>query len=268
MADSHQEETRKPLTWISAQGRVSKRSGECRNVRGMPCTVPAVETVSVPAVALALADRSALESVLSPNELSAWSQRRPGTRRDEWLAGRVALKRAVHRFATACGRRPTDVRDIEVTASREDADLGRPQVGWPAWVSIAHSHGIAAAAAGAAPVGIDVEGRQRPWPREVAAVVDRVGGEARGRRHIDAAGVWACVEAVLKHRGCGLRFGADVIEVTSVARHGSFEWRESPALPPIPFDPPEGRFGRWWRTSDHAFALVWDVVAGGETGAA
>lgn len=194
-----------------------------------------------------------LRRQLSETELQEWHSRRPGRTRDEWTAGRLAAKLVLRRLSERLGRIAPAPTTIEIEPSRGPQDTGRPTTRLPFFVSIAHSRGLAAAAAATSQVGIDVECRERSWPPNVLALLDEVAAGLPADRRPDAVTTWTCVEAVLKHRGCGLNHGVTVVSLTNVAEDGTFTWVDHLSSPPRP----GGAFGRVGRTGRHSVALVW-----------
>jgi phosphopantetheine--protein transferase-like protein len=119
-------------------------------------------------------------------------------RREEWLLSRYAAKRlAVLRGATA------DPRGLAIV---------RPRMANGSWVSISHSHGVAAAAVDDAPVGIDVE-RVRPIDERVARhfVSEEEITEMRRCKIPNRVLHWWCAkEAAWKQLGGAARFLKEV----------------------------------------------------------
>jgi 4'-phosphopantetheinyl transferase len=119
-------------------------------------------------------------------------------RREEWLLSRYAAKRlAVLRGAV------TDPRDVAIV---------RPRLADGTWISISHSHGVAAAAVDAAPVGIDVE-RVRSVDEQVARhflVEGELAQMQRCRIPNRILHWWCAKEAAWKQLGGAARFLKEV----------------------------------------------------------
>lgn len=194
---------------------------------------------------------------LSQAELREWHSRKAGRRRDEWTAGRIAAKSALGRLAERSGHTALPPTAIEIEPSHESQDAGRPTSTLPFSVSITHSRGLAAAAAATECVGIDVESRERSWPRVVLKLLDTVTSELPTEQRPAAATAWTCVEAILKHRGCGLRHGVSVIRLTNIADDGTFTWVEH-GTSRYERNRPDARIGWVGQVGRHSLALVWD----------
>jgi phosphopantetheinyl transferase len=158
------------------------------------------------------------ESILSANEHRQWlAMRAVEKRRREWLLGRYAAKEAVQRLL--------DVRLTPQSIEIVPDSNGRPQVRGTgattaAAVSIAHSHGVAAALAalGPAAVGIDLEnlGHPRETYESVAFSADErawIDGLPEDLRDEWALRWWCSKEAVGKAMGRGLRDGPRVFGI-------------------------------------------------------
>lgn len=139
---------------------------------------------------------------------------RAGTRREDWLMGRVAAKDAVRHWAAAQGLELAPA-DIEILNDAE----GRPYVVCPALgaappaVSLSHCGraAVAVAAAAGSAVGIDLQSLRRvdtdallrggAGPQETA-LVQRL---APGERPRAAVALWCAKEAAAKAAGLGLQ---------------------------------------------------------------
>ncbi|HYD40901.1 MAG TPA: 4'-phosphopantetheinyl transferase superfamily protein [Anaeromyxobacter sp.] len=110
-------------------------------------------------LSLSKGEREMPDSLLG-EERALWARHRSPRRRAEFLAGRIAARRAV---AQALG----EEREAELEIGRDPT--GAPSVrGHPALhVSISHSHGLAAAVAAPFAVGVDLE-RTEPRPEAFA----------------------------------------------------------------------------------------------------
>jgi 4'-phosphopantetheinyl transferase len=138
-------------------------------------------------------------------------------RASDWLAGRIAAKRAVQRMTGLSFRRIAIVAD----------GWGRPEVIAPSealvFVSISHSGDMAVATAEAEPIGIDierVEARDRSFEDLVLTATDRseVAG-LRGREREDRlTRIWSEKEAYAKLDGRGLRIPFAELEVPRCVR--------------------------------------------------
>jgi 4'-phosphopantetheinyl transferase len=154
-------------------------------------------------------------SALSPGEREGLVRCRTAKRREEFVAGRVAARRALALLAP-------ELR-AEVSARTEGLDSGRPFfVGAPGVaLSISHSAGLAVAAvAHGGPLGVDLE-----YPVEVGAAFLEEAfapGELEGYRALCAGrmepitAAWAMKEAVLKVWGVGLRAPLQQVAVRPV----------------------------------------------------
>ena len=130
-------------------------------------------------------------------------------RREEWLLSRYALKR----LAVTRGL----VRDPRLLA------VTRPQLGSGQWISISHSHGLAAAAIDDVPVGVDVE-RIRPLDEHVARhfMIDQeIESMQRCTLPNRVLHWWCAKEAAWKQRNGEVRFLKEVpLELESVVASG------------------------------------------------
>lgn len=135
-----------------------------------------------------------LASWFSDDELATAQAFPRPRRREEWLLSRYALKR----LAVARGL----VRDPRLLA------VTRPQLADGQWISISHSHGLAAAAIDDAPVGVDVE-RIRPIDEHVARHF-MIDGEIEAMQHCTlphrVLHWWCAKEAAWKQQGGEVRF--------------------------------------------------------------
>lgn len=217
----------------------------------------AIEAVDID---IDLADeRTALKS-LSSLELASPALRAAPKRRRDYLAGRLAARRAL---ASLLGGR---ARDLSVTTSKH-ARAGEPFVvdrrgaAAPYVVSISHAAGLAVACAGSqknGPIGIDlevVEDRGAAFAEEAFAPGELATWAAALGRPIDEAWVstaaWVTKEAILKYDGVGLRVP---LRSRSVAR---LEAADEP-LSETTGGAPLIAALRWWRAyaqDGRAFAL-------------
>lgn len=168
--------------------------------------LPSVSYCELSPIALTACDTAEVERLLCGSEHVELTRCRCSKRRTEFLAGRVAAKRAV---ARALGR--TDPAEIEIVKLANGAPTVRqyPELG----LSISHSGAFAVAIASNVPIGIDLE-RETQRPR---ALVDCF-FHAREQRMLDAKRgsdwnalvdlLWTRKEAAAKvgHFGASLAF--------------------------------------------------------------
>jgi 4'-phosphopantetheinyl transferase len=164
-----------------------------------------------------------------------------GRRRDEWIAGRLAARRAL---ALRLG---AGARDVSVVAD----PAGAPRVtggGAPMAISLSHDGGrvAVALAPGRGRVAVDVCDRANA--RRLPAILARLG--VTDAHADDACAVWAALECALKLRGLGVTAllgaplaiaatgagrlrvsGLGAAAVCQVASRGSYAlaWAEEPA---------------------------------------
>ena len=173
---------------------------------------------------------SFLETVLTNDEAQEFSEKKIPKRAQEWVSGRVALKRSVQRLLAASGAETpsmTGIRIVSDELGKPSAELTR-RTGEPVGeLSLSHSNGFAVAVATETGVfegvGIDiekVEERNPGWiddyfnPEEIS-----LAGNG-GRRWTNLARIWSLKEAVLKAAGTGLRFDLKDITVESLEPSG------------------------------------------------
>jgi 4'-phosphopantetheinyl transferase EntD len=144
---------------------------------------------------------------LAPEEVLAWDRFRSPKRRREWLMGRIAAKEAVRLRLTRADSPPPSRRDIVIRAD----ERGRPSLEIAIDLSIAHTEGVAVAAAStrAAGLGIDVERLdRRRGDYERAAFMDderrRLDEGTADRRAERALRLFCAKEAAAKATGLGL----------------------------------------------------------------
>ena len=128
----------------------------------------------------------------------------------EFVAGRAAARAAVDRLLGGRGRCAAVLRE-GATGSAQPVAVGPDGGPLPAFVSITHADGVAAAAAALVPVGIDLVRveplagafrREAFWPDELAGW-ERLTGERPGGLAA-ACAAFAAKEAVVKWLGTGL----------------------------------------------------------------
>jgi 4'-phosphopantetheinyl transferase len=159
------------------------------------------------------------DATLSPLEREGLARCRTAKRRREFVAGRLAAHRALHRLEP--GAR------AEVTARAEGPDAGRPVLvpGRGLALSISHSTGLAVAALahGGGALGVDLEERVdagEAFLEEAFAPGERAGYLAVCGAEVDATtAAWALKEAVLKVWGVGLRPPMQKVAVRPVLLH-------------------------------------------------
>lgn len=146
---------------------------------------------------------------LPPAERALLPEAAVEKRRDEFVAGRVAARAAVARLLGDPGACAAVVRDAAAgTAAPVPVDIRGARL--PAFVSITHAEGVAAAAAAFVPVGLDLvrleelDGafrREAFWPQELASFERSL---ADPRPAAAACVAFGAKEAVLKWLGTGL----------------------------------------------------------------
>ena len=141
---------------------------------------------------------------LTPSETARLANLGSAARRDSFLAGRWQARRTVQLWLGS-----DEIPALDVADSGACLVVGLDGV----HVSISHSAGFVACAAGGVPLGIDLEGLARP--RDHLALAGLVHGPAQqdhlARLPADARAVtflqwWTLKEAWLKARGLGLDF--------------------------------------------------------------
>ncbi|WP_244502492.1 4'-phosphopantetheinyl transferase family protein [Streptomyces oceani] len=200
---------------------------------------------------------------LSPQEAAYATALPVRRRRDEWLAGRFAIKHCVtahqrrHRGVTAATR---EVRVDRLVAGMRS---GKPVVDVPVEVGLSHSGDFAVAACGPHAIGVDVEHRTE-LPPLVRELLDGDGDPSswhsgvRRLASMPEALRWACREAVLKHYAVGLRVNVREVVLTRWEPDGRFHWRAGPEL--LRQAPADGyRPLTTWagRVDGYSLALVW-----------
>jgi phosphopantetheinyl transferase len=117
-----------------------------------------------------------------------------GPRRDEWIAGRLAARRALAR------RLGVEARDVSVLADPDGAPRangGRA----PLAISLSHDAGRVAVALRPGPGRVAVDLCARVHARRLPRLLDRLRLEHARR---DACAIWAALECALKLRGLGV----------------------------------------------------------------
>ena len=176
----------------------------------------------LPDEARALASQAGQRArVLSPAEEAHYLRLRCEKRRLDWLAGRLAAKRALSRYFRQVERRALDLAVIEISSDAQGAPLCSAQ-GAPSF-SISHcaAGGLCAVGLAGRRVGADWE-MVAPRSRDLARLFARPGelppGPDDARRQTR---LWAVKEAVLKLLGLGLACPPrDVATVPQLSFHG------------------------------------------------
>jgi 4'-phosphopantetheinyl transferase EntD len=172
---------------------------------------------------------------LHPRERALAAALRIDKRRVDFIAGRVAAKRALARAA--------DVYILPDEGPRAGVPIPRDASGTPLAESLSITHGAGWACAAArpgAPIGLDIE-RIEPRPASFLAEAfapDELGlwSQALARAAADPLTVtvaWCAKEALLKRAGVGLRLALPAIAPTRITWHttppasdGTLAWAE------------------------------------------
>jgi phosphopantetheinyl transferase (holo-ACP synthase) len=170
--------------------------------------------------------KNPLADALDEEEAREHAEKKVPKRAEEWLSGRVALKKSVGRLlATTAGEAPPlrHVRIVQTDLGKPAAELShRPGV-TVAEVSLSHSNGLAMAAA-ASPglfegLGVDVEkveARSEGWIGDYFSKDEiRLAGKGE-ERWTRLTMIWCLKEAALKAMGTGLRFDLKDINVADI----------------------------------------------------
>jgi len=195
------------------------------------------EILPVEEVASAAADASDefLTRTLSQQEVDELRAKTVPKRASEWLAGRVALKQSISRLLAAAGSEPPETSSIEIAYD----DNGKPLPKLPdamsdvvGHVSLAHSNGLAMAAAAAMDglegLGVDVEKveiRSDSWMQDYFTEEEMRAAGTGDRRWIELTRMWCLKEAALKAMGTGLRFDLKEIDASVVDAAGRCDLR-------------------------------------------
>jgi 4'-phosphopantetheinyl transferase len=159
---------------------------------------PVAASRAAPAAGVPAAERALLAPGATPKRLA------------EFAAGRAAGRAAVDRLLGARGRCAAVLRD-SAAGTAQPVAVGKEGAPLPAFLSITHAEGVAAAAAALVPVGIDLVRiepltgafrREAFSPGELAGW-ERLTGERIGGVAAACAG-FAAKEAVVKWLGTGL----------------------------------------------------------------
>jgi phosphopantetheinyl transferase len=155
----------------------------------------------------------------------------------EWILGRVAAKDAARAWSARTASTDLDLHPAAFAIQNDPH--GQPVVtSWPATmpvphISIAHSHGIAVAIAGGAPVGIDIERvaeRDAHWLASFTTEDERRQLATYGdlERAAWITRLWCAKEAFGKRLGHGLRRTAQDFEARAWAGDHSLRMRHAP----------------------------------------
>ncbi|MFG2681652.1 4'-phosphopantetheinyl transferase family protein [Streptomyces sp. NPDC048392] len=156
-------------------------------------------------------------------------------RRQEWLAGRLALKHAVSAHGARHWGLVREPGAIEVHTVAGGIQAGRPVVDAPVEVGLTHSGDFALAVCGPHAIGVDLE-HDRPMPPTLARLLDlecdprAPSPDARRLAAMPPTLRWTCKEAVLKYYGFGLRVDAGEVALTGWLPDGRFVWRPGGGL--------------------------------------
>jgi phosphopantetheine--protein transferase-like protein len=190
------------------------------------------EVVSVDETVDSLHEQSntLVTETLTEEEAEEFRSKKVTKRANEWVVGRIALKRSVQRLLACRDHTELPARDIRITADGN----GKPQVqvsdgdgSTMGEVSLSHSNGLAIAAAaceeGFLGVGIDLEqvqDRSQAWVED-CFTPDEIhrARNARDPQRVFTA-MWALKEAALKALGMGLRIDLKTIDVQTPEQGG------------------------------------------------
>ncbi|HTY25739.1 MAG TPA: SDR family NAD(P)-dependent oxidoreductase [Desulfomonilaceae bacterium] len=152
-------------------------------------------------------------------------------RANEWITGRVALKRTVRRAFNALGEKapaPNSIRIVQDELGNPSAEIGGKAGSQWSEISLSHSNGLAFAAASVPGsvqgLGVDiekVESRNKTWVNDYFTPKEQSLAQDKDRRWIDLTKLWSLKEAAVKALGAGLRFDLRDIEVTLSDDSGS-----------------------------------------------
>ncbi len=208
-------------------------------IRAAPAEAPAIPgaDVALPQsdelhfAAVAVTPGAAEEAWFTEGERRTHAAFPAPKRKDEWRAGRLAVKKAV--LDTHPSLSP---RDVEI---RADDGTGRPRLYIQGeesalWLSLTHRDGLAIAALAPSPVGIDletVETRTRSFLEEAFSVNELKALMDATSPEVEVACMWAAKEAALKRAGVGLKSDLRAHEVRADGGGGAV------------VEGPTGRFG-------------------------
>lgn len=161
-------------------------------------------------IAAVWAERERAIGSLSPRERAIFAALRLEKRRRDWLAGRVAAKRAAQRLLGG------PLAAVEILAEAAGERSGAPRLHLEGvlqehlHVSLSHAGDLAAATVSERPVGLDVEeitARSASFEAIAFSPAERLAlGELSGQARAEAVTLrWCAKEAHAKWLGCGLR---------------------------------------------------------------
>ncbi len=160
---------------------------------------------------------------LSQKEYDEFRSHRTPKRAQEWLAGRLAVKKAVGRLMEKSGVPSAALASIYV----HQDDLGKPKVETSDTrsknqleISLSHSNGFVAAAASYHAsfkgIGIDVEKvrpRSKAWVEDYFTDEEKRAAESSRDKWAYLTAIWSLKEASLKALGIGLRMDLQDVNV-------------------------------------------------------
>jgi len=189
--------------------------------------VLAVDEVSAE---LGAASGEAVRETLSEDEIQEHAGKIVPKRADEWLSGRVALKRSVQRLlATVDGAAPAakQIRIVADESGKPSAELSHRPGQTVADVSLTHSNGLAMAVSAAKGsfngLGVDIEKvevRSDSWVGDYFTPEEILAAGQGAERWEALTRIWCLKEAALKALGTGLRFDLRDINVASMDETG------------------------------------------------
>ena len=173
----------------------------------MPGALPRVHLVT-PAIVERTVARYGVQGILTDRERRMFEGFSHERRRDEWLSGRIAAKRAVRRVLGACDGSLPSYADVDVWNDVNGAPRltirHRPSLGGRLSVSISHTTGAGLAAvvdrAESGSIGVDIEPTTTlPMPliRRVMSPDERARLDT-GSESPSALALWTAKEAALK----------------------------------------------------------------------
>lgn len=163
------------------------------------------------------------QTVLTDDEAQVYKEKTIPKRAEEWLMGRIAMKRSVQRLLAQAGNGSIPEKSIRITPD----ESGKPtpelanQPGAPlCHVSLSHSNGFAVAMAADLTafdgLGIDlekVEERSEAWAGDYFTDEELQAAEQTKDKWATLTAMWAVKEAALKALGTGLSFDLKDVSV-------------------------------------------------------
>ncbi|MFZ5865031.1 MAG: SDR family NAD(P)-dependent oxidoreductase [Thermodesulfobacteriota bacterium] len=157
-----------------------------------------------------------VETVLTDDEARVYKEKTIPKRAQEWLMGRIAMKRSIQRLLAQAGKGSIPEKDIRIAPDEN----GKPIVEMAnrpgsrvCHVSLSHSNGFAVAMAGDLgdfdSLGIDlekVEERSEAWAGDYFTDEEVQAAEQTSDKWSTLTAMWAVKEATLKALGTGLSF--------------------------------------------------------------